>query len=111
MSSQHGFWILYDLGLKGDYRGMYKFLDTQKARECGDKLAFITREYQENFLKEIKEDIEKLVTINGGDRIYVIYKERTHGRTCGYWIYGSPKPAPWAGFSTVDVPPTPDDAQ
>lgn len=34
-------WISYDLGVKGDYEGLYAWLDDHKAIECGDSVAFI----------------------------------------------------------------------
>jgi len=27
-------WISYDLGLQGDYPGLYRWLDLHKAKEC-----------------------------------------------------------------------------
>jgi hypothetical protein len=29
-------WISFDLGVRGDYEGMYAWLDTHNAKECGD---------------------------------------------------------------------------
>jgi len=28
-------WIAFDLGVRGDYDGIYEFLDTHEAKECG----------------------------------------------------------------------------
>lgn len=33
-------WISYDLGIGGDYDGLYRWLANHKAVECGDGLAF-----------------------------------------------------------------------
>jgi hypothetical protein len=33
------FWLSYDLGIDGDYDGLYGWLDRIKAIECGDGLA------------------------------------------------------------------------
>lgn len=32
-------WLSYDLGVQGDYEGLYRWLDNKKASECGDSLA------------------------------------------------------------------------
>ena len=29
-------WISYDLGVRGDYEGLYAWLDSHGAKECGD---------------------------------------------------------------------------
>ena len=29
-------WISYDLGIRGDYEGLYAWLDSHRAKECGD---------------------------------------------------------------------------
>lgn len=34
-------WLSYDLGAKGDYDGLYSWLDNHKAKECGDSIAYI----------------------------------------------------------------------
>lgn len=36
-------WISYDLGVGGDYEGLYAWLDNNEATECGDSLD--VREY------------------------------------------------------------------
>ncbi len=33
------FWITYDLGIRGDYNSLYKWLDKYKAKECGNGVA------------------------------------------------------------------------
>ena len=32
-------WLSFDLGVNGDYDGMYTWLDAYKAKECGDSMA------------------------------------------------------------------------
>lgn len=32
-------WLSFDLGIRGDFEGMYQFLGEHNARECGDSMA------------------------------------------------------------------------
>jgi hypothetical protein len=34
-------WMSYDLGVKGDYEGLYAWLDDHEAKECGNSVAAI----------------------------------------------------------------------
>ena len=36
LKMKHFVWISFDLGVKGDYEGMYAWLDSKDAKECGD---------------------------------------------------------------------------
>ena len=38
-------WLSYDLGVKGDYEGLYAWLDDHNAEECGNSVAFLHYEY------------------------------------------------------------------
>ncbi len=42
-------WLSFDLGVLGDFEGMYEFLDSHGAQECGDSLATFSYEYKKNF--------------------------------------------------------------
>ena len=69
-------WISYDLGVNGDYEGMYRWLDGREARECGDSLAFMNYEYSNNDLPGIiKNDIKNNVAITKKSRIYLVYRD------------------------------------
>jgi len=94
------FWISYDLGLKGDYPGMYKFLDTLEAKECGDSLAFFNKFLGDNgsYTQVIKDELEKYVTLSSTDRIYLIHLD-DENRIKGHFINGGRKRAPWDGYA------------
>ena len=47
--SKARFWLSYDLGINGDYDGLYRWLDRQGAKECGSSMAYIS-----NYEYEIK---------------------------------------------------------
>ena len=58
-------WISFDLGVSGDYEGMYSWLDSHGAKERGDSLAFIKEyEAQRDLVAELKRDIKESVELN-----------------------------------------------
>jgi hypothetical protein len=44
MNKKKGIWISFDFGLKGDYTGLYEWLDNKEAVECGIGLAYFNFE-------------------------------------------------------------------
>ena len=38
-------WLSYDLGVRGDYEGLYAWLDKHQAKECGDNIAYFVYGY------------------------------------------------------------------
>jgi len=100
MTTKNGFWISYDLGLKGDYSGLYTWLDTVSAKECGDSIAFFTKEYKgEQIITEIKKEIREYVTLSKTDRIYLIFLEKESKKVKGKFLFGGRKRAPWEGYA------------
>lgn len=89
-------WISFDLGIQGDYEGMYSWLDSHDAQECGDSVAALTFEYQEDLLGELKQALKSAVVIDKKVRMYVIW--RAAGKLRGRFIFGARKSAPWAGY-------------
>ena len=102
MATNKAFWISYDLGLKGDYSGLYTWLDSVKAKECGDSIAFFTLEDKGNYVEEIKEEILKYTKLGKSDRVYLIFRENKTGKLKGNFLFGGRKRAPWEGYSTED---------
>ncbi|HPX76985.1 MAG TPA: hypothetical protein PLW77_10410 [Bacteroidales bacterium] len=100
MITQKAFWISYDLGLKGDYSGLYTWLDTVKAKECGNGIAFFSKAYKNDFIEAIKNDIKKFVKLNKTDRVYLIYRDNETKKIKGKFLFGGRKRAPWEGFAT-----------
>lgn len=102
-------WLSYDLGIKGDYEGMYNWLDRNNAEERGQNLALI-RDYEigqelldsknpdEQLKNYIKDDLENAVNIGKNDRIYVMWKGISDNKLKGAFIFGGKKAAPWTGF-------------
>lgn len=94
---KQGIWISYDLGIKGDYPSLYTWLDEHKAKECGDSLAFLNYEYKADLFGELKKDLENVIDLKNGDRLYVIFKGEDN--YIGKFLRGSRKSTPWAGYS------------
>jgi hypothetical protein len=51
-------WLSFDLGVRGDYEGLYEFLDTHGAKECGDSLGFMNYEFKKDLITELEKDLE-----------------------------------------------------
>lgn len=102
MANNKGIWLSYDLGLKGDYTGLYTWLDGLGAKECGDSVAFfLVKEYKGVAIKEtLKQEIPKHVKLNPTDRIYIVYKDYDSGQAIGSYIFGGRKRSPWDGYAT-----------
>jgi len=61
---KHFVWISFDLGVKGDYEGMYAWLDSKGAKECGDSLACLRYEHESNdLLEDVKKDLNANVSV------------------------------------------------
>ncbi|HZL26239.1 MAG TPA: hypothetical protein VFC39_06880 [Acidobacteriaceae bacterium] len=95
------FWLSYDLGLRGDYSGLYQWLDGKDAKECGDSIAtFLSDRTQEEIEGQIKETV-------GDDapraRVYLI-APAGDGKFNGKFLIGRRKSSPpWAGFLETAV--------
>jgi len=98
--------ITFDFGIKGDYEGLYKWLDEHEAQERGYGIAFI-KAYQckdqiktdIGFVKEIRESISKLTTLGKSDRIYMIWNSFEASKMKAAFLFGKSKQAPWTGFA------------
>lgn len=97
-------WLTYDLGVQGDYPGLYEFLDSYKAKDCGESCAFLEFPVRKTLLPELNRALKKQVSLKKGDRIYVIYRTDTPDkRLKGRFLSGGRKgQPPWAGYATAD---------
>ncbi len=104
-------WITYDLGIKGDYTGLYRWLDNHGAKEVGNNTATI--EYDADSLEddvlcgEIKSDLESSVETDRNTRIYVIRNTSKNSADTpsmrGGFLIGRRKSNPWEGYGDVAV--------
>lgn len=102
-------WVSFDLGVQGDYPGIYSWLDEHQATECGDNLAFLNYEHSGSLLETLISDLKKSVEITKRTRIYVIYRERETKKMKGSFIFGGRKAAPWSGFAVTSSSPANDE--
>ncbi|MBF0229269.1 MAG: hypothetical protein HQK63_06705 [Desulfamplus sp.] len=95
-------WLSYDLGIKGDYEGLYAWLDNHEAIECGDSIAFFRFNVinTENLIDELKSDLSENVQFSKRDRVYVIWKIKN--KIKGEFIFGKRKASPWEGYGSKE---------
>jgi hypothetical protein len=93
-------WISYDLGVKGDYEGLYSWLDNHNAKECGNSVAVLKYDYLGNFLEELQKDMAQSINLARHDRIYVVW--RTDHKIKGQFLFGKRKAASWSGFGSQE---------
>jgi len=92
-------WISYDLGVRGDYEGLYAWLDAHQAKECGDSLAVLTYSHEGSLPDQLRADLEKSITADKRTRIYIIYREHDTNKNKGAFILGGRRAAAWTGYS------------
>lgn len=92
-------WISYDFGIRGDYEGIYAWLDEKSASECGDSLAFLKYECSGDLIESLKKDIEESVEVTKKTRIYVIWRDDDTEKMKGRFIFGRRKSSPWTGYA------------
>lgn len=92
--------LSFDLGLQGDYEGMYAWLDSWDARECGDNLAAVRYEYKGRLIENLKKDLNEAMNIDNKTRIYLI--RSVSGRMQGGFIFGARKRAQWIGYGPME---------
>ena len=98
MKQTKTFWLSFDLGIRGDYNNLYKWLDKNEAIACGNNLAFIKFHYQTADPKsELEKSLKDDVKFNQNDQIYLVWSD-DENKTKGRFIVGGRKPAPWKGY-------------
>ena len=91
-------WMSFELGVNGDYEGLYRWLDAHKARECGDSVALFWFEPKRDLPSEIEASIKESVDISTRTRIYIIFLDKER-KARGRFLFGRRKAAPWAGYA------------
>jgi hypothetical protein len=83
--------------VRGDFEGMYEFLDAHAAKECGGSMGAFSYEYKKDLLAELTKDLKGAVSFDKRSRVYVIFPG-PKGEHVGRFIVGRRKAPPWAGF-------------
>jgi hypothetical protein len=96
-------WLSYDLGIRGDYEGLYQFLDSVEAKECANSIAAFQFDYDQDIPTELASVIQNAVKLDKRARFYVIY-QNMDGKLVGKFIIGRRKSSPWTGYSLTQVP-------
>jgi hypothetical protein len=96
-------WISYDLGVRGDYEGLYSWLDAHGAKECGNSLAVLAYPHEGPLIDRLKADLKRHVTIDKRSRIYVVYRDQGTGKNKGRFIFGGRRAAIWTGYAPSDL--------
>ncbi|MDE0272346.1 MAG: hypothetical protein OXP11_14200 [Gammaproteobacteria bacterium] len=94
-SKTNSIWLSYDLGVQGDYEGLYAWLDDHQAKECGSSVAFLKYDFQGDLMESLMSDISGAVSLDKRSRLYVIFKEERGMK--GAYLKGRRKTAPWEG--------------
>jgi hypothetical protein len=92
-------WLSYDLGVRGDYEGLYAWLDAHGARECGTSLAVLSYDFSGGLTESLKEDLKAAVELDRKSRIYVIWLHDERKTMQGRFIVGGRKAPPWSGYA------------
>ena len=95
--TQDWVFLSYDLGINGDYEGLYSWLAKLEAKECGDSLAYFKYAHKGDLVTDIKKDIKSTVSLNPKSRVYLI--RFVGGKFTGSFIFGSRREAAWASFA------------
>lgn len=93
-------WISYDLGVNGDYEGLYSWLDVHGAKECGSSVAYLTYTHPGDLMETLRDEISGMVSLNKRSRIYVV--RRDGERLRGSYLVGRRKAAPWEGYGAIN---------
>ena len=93
-------WISYDLGVRGDYEGLFTWLDSRNAKECGPNLALISIENSNDIVASIKQELSNALQTDKRTRIYVIHRSKETKLMKGAFVFGGRRSAPWTGFAT-----------
>jgi hypothetical protein len=93
-------WLSYDLGIRGDYDGIYRWLADHNAEECGDSVAVLSFADNGDLRNDLKKDLKKHVKTDARTRIYLV--SRGEKGMTGSFVMGGRKSPPWTGFSSKE---------
>jgi hypothetical protein len=92
-------WLSFDLGIQGDYEGIYRWLDERGAKECGEGLAVFKIDRSSSIAPDLKASLQDAITTDRQTRIYCVFREQSTGRNKGVFLFGGRRAAVWTGYS------------
>lgn len=96
------FWLSYDLGVGGDYPGLYQWLDDRQAKFCGNSMAYFKFDVPDNDgFNKLTQELVAHVKLTPGNILYAIGMDEK-GQFMGRFLYGKRKAAPWVGYGNAD---------
>ena len=104
-----GIWLSYDLGVEGDYKRLYAWLDDHEAIPCGSSMAYLKYEWDldndTECIERLKNDIESSVTIEPRNNIYIVRARNEHGekKVIGSFLFGKRMASPWEGYGSSNT--------
>ena len=112
--SKQRVWMSFDLGVRGDYDGLYQWLDEKGAVECGNGVATFEYEFSDSAISmnsfepifdELKEDLKKQIdSIEQKGRIYALTMIGDKSKPAGVFLFGKRKASPWEGYANIGKP-------
>jgi hypothetical protein len=100
-------WLSYDFGLRGNYSGLFTFLDNNEAIDCGNGFAYFKYDNKdllksEELINKLKEELNEIISPAPNDRIYVIWRDDDSAsiNVKGKFLFGSRKTPAWNGYAT-----------
>ena len=107
---KNAIWISFDLGVRGDYEGLYTWLDEHEAKECGNGIAFLMYDYAKSPVQSLARELRKAISVTNNSRIYAIYFDTDTNKVRGSFVIGRRKAAPWSGYAATGEPADVDEA-
>lgn len=90
------------MAINEDYEGLYSWLDTHEAKECGHNLAVLQYSFDQDLIEELMEDLSKNVNFTARDRLYLIWRDQETNSIKGKFLVGKHKAAPWSGYGVKE---------
>ena len=97
-------WLNYDLGIRGDHRGLFRLLDSLGAKECGVNQAVFKFHHSGNLVDELKQKLSNEVKLDDHSKIYVAYRDNDAQKNRGTFIVGNRRQSPWSGYASATEP-------
>src|SRR5713101_5321462 len=100
------YWLTMDFGARYNVKGLFEWLDSVNAQECG---LFGATFLSEKLREEVAEELKVVAGAGGSMRLYLIGRKAPNGPVSGGFILGSRRSASWEGFAAQPQAPEEED--